>query len=146
KAAICMAAMLRAAPDVAVTHGFPAPVRLRRGEHLHALRVFADKRGRCRVEDGDTATELRVISAKDGTYEIVRNERSFKAIMRRSGRTIWMRIDGRAWDFEDITFDPVTRADAESDGKVRASMNGRVVSLDVAVGDKVMRGQRVLVL
>jgi geranyl-CoA carboxylase alpha subunit len=62
------------------------------------------------------------------------------------GKEVWAQIGGRAWGFEDLTFEPAGRVEAQGDGKVRASMNGRVVSLDVAVGDKVVRGQRVLVL
>jgi geranyl-CoA carboxylase alpha subunit len=40
----------------------------------------------------------------------------------------------------------VVKFEAERDGLVRAAMNGRVAAIAVAVGDRVARGDRVLVL
>src|SRR5690606_11324457 len=121
RAAALVAALLRASPDVSVTHGFPAPVRLRRGETVHALRVFAGARGCCRVEGDGPGIERRVTSARAGVFEIVEEERNARIVLERAGHGgVWARIDGRTWDFEDITFEPATRAEAETDGKVRA--------------------------
>ena len=145
RVAALTAAMLRASPAVSLTHGFPAPVRLRRGETDHALRVIAGARGRCVVQ-GEGGGEFRVASIRGDSFEIVVDGRGTKAVMRRDGRDVWSFIEGRAWGFEDLTFEPVSQVEAQTDGKVRASMNGRVVSLDVAIGDQVNRGQRVLVL
>jgi geranyl-CoA carboxylase alpha subunit len=145
RVAALTAAMLRASPAVSLTHGFPAPVRLRRGETDHALRVIAGARGRCVVQ-GEGGGEFRVASIRGDSFEIVVDGRGTKAVMRRDGRDVWSFIEGRAWGFEDLTFEPVSQVEAQTDGKVRASMNGRVVSLDVAIGDQVSRGQRVLVL
>lgn len=145
RVAALTAAMLRASPAVSLTHGFPAPVRLRRGETDHALRVIAGARGRCVVQ-GEGGGEFRVASIRGDSFEIVVDGRGTKAVMRRDGRDVWSFVEGRAWGFEDLTFEPVSQVEAQTDGKVRASMNGRVVSLDVAIGDQVSRGQRVLVL
>jgi geranyl-CoA carboxylase alpha subunit len=145
-AAVRVGAMLRSAPNVSITHAFPAPIRLRRGDRVFEMRVFAGRNGHCRVEHDGATSVLQVASAGADGYELVEQGRAFRVPMERRGEEVWAHIGGQAWDFEDITFRPVAAVEAEGDGKVRASMNGRVVSLDVAVGDKVVRGQRVLVV
>jgi geranyl-CoA carboxylase alpha subunit len=138
--------MLSAAPDVGLTHGFPRPVRLGCGETVYALRVIAGPRGRCRIECGGEETELAVLSADGAAFELLDNGRRRKDYLVRSGARIWLRDEGRTFDFEDVSFEPVVKFEAERDGAVRAAMNGRVVSLAVAVGDRVARGQQILVL
>ena len=145
-AAVRIAALLRSAPNVSITHAFPAPLRLRRGDRIFEIRVFAGRKGHCRVEHDGATSVLHVADADADAYTLVEEGRAFRVPMVRAGREVWAHIGGRAWGFEDITFEPAAGVEAEGDGKVRASMNGRVVSLDVAVGDKVVRGQRVLVL
>jgi geranyl-CoA carboxylase alpha subunit len=145
-AAVRVAAMLSAAPDVGLTHGFPRPVRLKRGEAVHALRVFAGPRGRCRIEGAGEETELTVLSAEGAWFELSENGRRRKAYLVRSDGRVWLRDDGRSFDFEDVSFEPVIKFEAERDGAVRAAMSGRVVSLAVAIGDRVAPGETVLVL
>ncbi len=145
-AAVRIAAMLRAAPKVSITHSFPAPVRLRRGDRVFEIRVFAGRNGHCRLEHDGATSLLQVASADADACDLVEEGRAYRVPMRRIGREVWAQIAGRSWGFEDVTFEPARRVEAQGDGKVRALMNGRVVSLDVAVGDKVVSGQRVLVL
>ncbi len=145
-AAAQVAAMLHAAPDIRVTHGFPTPVRLRRGEKIFAMRVFAGAYGACRIESDGVISEVRVVSVQGEIFELLEGGRRRRAVLSRLSGKVWARIDGRNWDFEDISFEPTLRAEAEGDGRVRATMNGRVVSVDVAVGERVSRGQKLLVL
>jgi geranyl-CoA carboxylase alpha subunit len=140
------AAMLSAAPDVVLTHGFPRPVRLRRGEAVYDLRVTAGPRGRCRVAGAGEETELTVLGAEGAAFELMQDGRRRKAWLLRSGGRLWLRDQGRSFDFEDVSFEPVVKFEAERDGLVRAAMNGRVAAIAVAVGDRVARGDRVLVL
>jgi geranyl-CoA carboxylase alpha subunit len=145
-AAVRVGALMYAAPQVGLMHGFPTPVRLKRGETTYAMRVFAGPRGRCRVESGGATTNLRVLAAEAGAYDVVEGERRRRVFLTRVGGRAWMREGGRTWDFEDVSFEPTVKAEAQSDGKVRASMNGRVASLHVAFGERVTRGQKLLVL
>jgi geranyl-CoA carboxylase alpha subunit len=145
-AALRAGAMLHAAPEVGLAHGFPAPVRLKRGEATYAMRVFAGPRGRCRVETDGSETHLRVLGREGDAFDLIEGERRRRAVLTRDGGRVWMRDEGRTWDFEDASFEPVVKAEKERDGKVRASMNGRVVSLAVALGEPVTRGQTLLVL
>lgn len=65
----------------------------------------------------------------------------------RDGATLWFRHAGRPHELEDQTRAAASRKDAgEGDGRVRASMNGRVVSMLAAVGDRVVTGQPLLAL
>jgi geranyl-CoA carboxylase alpha subunit len=145
-AAACAGALLHAAPDVGLTHGFPTPVRLKRGESVYAMRVFVGPRGRCRVESGGGTTSLQAQAAEGGAFDLIEADRRRRVHLLRTGGRVWLRDGGRTWDFEDVSFEPVVKAQAARDGKVRASMNGRVASLAVALGERVTRGQTLLVL
>jgi geranyl-CoA carboxylase alpha subunit len=60
---------------------------------------------------------------------------------------IYAHIDATQWDFKDNSFAAkISAIIAGSDGKVRATMNGGVLSVDVAVGDSVTIGQKLLVI
>ena len=65
----------------------------------------------------------------------------------RDGATLHLSLAGRAWLVQDLSRAAGVRTgDAGSDGKLRASMNGRVVAVQVAVGDLVAAGQPLLTL
>ncbi|MBC5762827.1 acetyl-CoA carboxylase biotin carboxylase subunit [Ramlibacter albus] len=54
--------------------------------------------------------------------------------------------NGRSCSFEDLTYAPPRRTEDCGDSSVSAPMNGRLLALYVATGDKVTKGQRVAVL
>ncbi|CAG9271541.1 Biotin carboxylase / Biotin carboxyl carrier protein [Paraburkholderia unamae] len=65
----------------------------------------------------------------------------------RDGPSLWLRHAGRPHVLEDHTGVAASRKDESgSDGRVRASMNGRVVAVFAAVGDRVQPGQPLLTL
>jgi geranyl-CoA carboxylase alpha subunit len=55
-------------------------------------------------------------------------------------------LDAFTVRFTDKTYAPPTSAAAGSDGKLRAPMDGRIIAVKVAPGEKVTRGQTVIVL
>jgi geranyl-CoA carboxylase alpha subunit len=55
-------------------------------------------------------------------------------------------LDALTVRFSDRTYAPPATAAAGSDGKLRAPMDGRIVAIKVAAGDKVTRGQTLIVL
>ena len=68
-------------------------------------------------------------------------------VFRRDGTELDLHLRGRPWHIEDQTRQAVLRhAQAGGDGKLRAAMNGRVVAVNVAVGDAVVLGQAMLTL
>ena len=62
------------------------------------------------------------------------------------GNDIVVDLDGLTVRFTDRTYAPPAPAAAGSDGKLRAPMDGRIVAIKVAPGDKVSRGQTLVVL
>ena len=139
-------ALMRAAEATSLAHGFAAPLWLARGGQVFSPRIVAHGEGRCDIHDGGEARSITV-RGRDG--DMIRFEdagRSRWAALLVSKSTIWLHVDGRSRDFVDLTFAPEVTADAAGDGKVRASMNGTVVSVAVKAGDMVTRGQTLLVL
>ncbi len=140
------AALMRGGETTSLAHGFPTPMRLARDGRVHTPMVEARARGLCAVFQGDETRHARIL-ARDGVRIAFEAEgKSGTAILLSRSGSVWIQVAGRAWDFEDLTFAPETAAVQGGDGKVRASMNGTVVSLAVAVGDVVRKGQPVLVL
>jgi len=62
------------------------------------------------------------------------------------GNDISVDLDALTVRFTDKTYAPPASAAAGSDGKLRAPMDGRIVSIKVAAGEKVSRGQTLIVL
>ncbi len=87
--------------------------------------------------DSDGGGRARVLV--DGLAETV--------AWQRDGANLYLARAGRTWQVQDLSRAAAARAgDAASDGKLRASMNGRVVAVQVAVGDVVAAGQALLTL
>jgi len=62
------------------------------------------------------------------------------------GNDIVVDLDAHTVRFQDRTYLPPASAAEGSDGKLRAPMDGRIVAIKVAPGDKVARGQTLVVL
>jgi geranyl-CoA carboxylase alpha subunit len=62
------------------------------------------------------------------------------------GSDILVDLDALTVRFTDKSYAPPTSAVLGSDGKLRAPMDGRIIAIKVAPGEKVMRGQTVVVL
>lgn len=145
--AMLIAAFLRAGPDTALTHGFATPVRLKRGDTEYMPRVQAFPSGACKVSLGDETLEITVTGWSGDQVSYVLNGTAGRATVMQRAEQVALHGVWGTLDFEDLTYvTTVAPAAPGSDGKVRASMNGAVVSVDVAVGDTVEAGQKVLVL
>ncbi|MEY8841322.1 acetyl-CoA carboxylase biotin carboxylase subunit [Cribrihabitans sp. XS_ASV171] len=148
RAAMMAAALLRAGPGNRLTHGYHTPLRLKRGETEFQPLVRAFRDGVCHVEmPGHPPLDLTVKQV-EGPHRAVEVEgASGMATLWSDEGGVTIQIDGRCHDFEDLTYrSTVTAAATGGDGKVRASMNGNVVSVDVAVGDVVAPGQKLVVV
>jgi geranyl-CoA carboxylase alpha subunit len=62
------------------------------------------------------------------------------------GNDIVVDLDALAVRFTDKTYAPPASAAAGGDGRLRAPMDGRIVAINVGIGDKVVRGQTLVVL
>ena len=55
-------------------------------------------------------------------------------------------LDGEAWPFAAPTADRLSGADGAADGAILSPMPGRIVAVEVADGDRVTKGQKLVVL
>jgi geranyl-CoA carboxylase alpha subunit len=62
------------------------------------------------------------------------------------GNDIVVDLDAFTVRFQDRTYMPPASAAAGSDGRLRAPMDGRIVAIKVSAGDRVVRGQTLVVL
>jgi geranyl-CoA carboxylase alpha subunit len=62
------------------------------------------------------------------------------------GSDIIVDLEGHTVRFQDRTYLPPISAQAGGDGKLRAPMDGRIVSVKVDAGETVVRGQTLIVL
>ena len=96
--------------------------------------------------DGDDS-RLQLVTASAGQARVLIDGLAESARWHRDGAELLLHFAGRAWRVNDLSRAAATRAgDGASDGKLRASMNGRVVAVQVAVGDVVTAGQPLLTL
>jgi geranyl-CoA carboxylase alpha subunit len=125
---------------------FPIPYRLEMEGHLHDLEVLRERDGAYVVMDGarhrleiDGLGAERIRFRHNGVMESV-------AFCRDRDRLFFL-YRGLPRAARDLTLAPPQSAAAGGgDGKVRATMNGRVVAVLVKPGDRVAAGQPVMTL
>jgi len=146
--AMVAAALMRAGAPTRLVHGFATPIRLGRDGSVHDPRVTVAACGACSVSmPGQPDLRFRLMSECRGQVSFELNGVVHSAIFIRTPDGPVVQFDGQTFDFRDLTFDPAVSGDgARGDGRVRATMNGTVVAVDVAPGDTVQAGQKVLVL
>lgn len=108
-----------------------------------------DKTRTIAVENG--AVNGRRITALSGLPELLVAQLDHDGVVTTAyaalnGNTVQVYVDG--WDalFEDITYAPAERKGGASDGMLRAPMDGKIVAVRAAAGDKVKKGQVLVVL
>jgi len=125
---------------------FPIPCRLEMDNKVHDLEVLRDREGGYVVTDGTVHRfELDELGAgliryrHDGVMESV--------VFYRDRDRLYFLHRGLPRMVRDLTLaPPQSAASSGGDGKVRATMNGRVVAVLVKQGDRVAAGQPVMTL
>ncbi|MCX2981119.1 acetyl/propionyl/methylcrotonyl-CoA carboxylase subunit alpha [Halieaceae bacterium IMCC14734] len=64
----------------------------------------------------------------------------------REGNMLWLDDGSGHWQIEDLTQAPAAAVAGAGSGEVKASMDGAIVAINVAVGDQVVAGQTLVVL
>jgi len=116
----------------------------------HAVRHAPDQ-FRVELGSGDAARvmEVRVrhCSQAEGTARLEIDGLADRLAWHHDGTALRFHQGGRHWIVEDRSREAAQRADgAAADGKLRATMNGRVVAVLAAVGDAVQAGQPLVTL
>ncbi len=97
-----------------------------------------------RVGDGEQVLELRSLSA--ATAQLVCDGIRETVQLHREGPRLLLHLAGQPWEVIDQTHAVAARAGGGGDGRLRASMNGRVVAVLVQAGEVVAAGQPLLTL
>ncbi len=109
------------------------------------LRNLGDRR--YSVSIGEREFALRIVELDTNRVRFECDGLVEGAVLARDSRELLLQYRGTAWRIQDQSHAATVRAgEAGGDGRIRASMNGRVVAVHVAVGDSVKAGQPVLTL
>jgi geranyl-CoA carboxylase alpha subunit len=126
---------------------FPVPLRVEIDRSVRDLELLRDREGGYRVNDGGREYRFEV---EEIDPEVVRFRNGVvieSAEYLRDGDRLWFLHRGFPHVVRDLTLAPPKSAAVNGgDGKVRASMNGRVVAVLVKPGDRVAAGQAVMTL
>ncbi len=130
-----------------LTHGYPIPMRFDLDGHIIEPTVRRARGDIFKVGLGESEHTL-TLGARDGdVLHFTCDGVLASATFVRNGTDMYFNFAGITSHVHDLSHAAVMKAgDAGSDGKLRASMNGRVVSVLAKIGDTVAAGAPVIVL
>jgi len=141
------AALLHADGGNAIRHSFSTPLRLKMGADTTTVLLVNEAGRGCVVRIGDREFVLQLLEVDEHDVRVVSNGVGRRAAFHRDDAAIVLHYLGQPWRVEDLTREAIVRhTQGGGDGKLRASMNGRVVALAVAVGDAVTAGKPMVIL
>jgi geranyl-CoA carboxylase alpha subunit len=125
------------------------PLRLEVGGRPAARTVTVAGGNRYRIDGGESSCDVELVACDAvGTARLRLDgeERSVRYCF--AGDTLYLALDARDLAVRETLYAPPAASEAArgSDTELRAPMNGKVVAVLVAVGDKVARGQRLVVV
>ena len=122
-----------------------SPLKLQVGAKLHVLATKNTDAGLLVLSDGLQGSINVVALAADSlsyTWDGVRKQVHYAC----DGNELYLDLANGNLNLSNVTHAPPQTADAEGDGTVRAPMDGAVVALLVQEGDKVVKGQTLIIL
>jgi geranyl-CoA carboxylase alpha subunit len=130
-----------------IAHTLPISLRFARDGQMLDAGIVRAHPDRFSVRIGDGVFEIDRIERSPPSVRFSCNRLAERAAFHRDGSLLLLHYRGRQFRIEDHTRAAALKSgDAAGDGKLRASMNGRVVCVMVAVGDTVQAGQPMLTL
>ncbi|MDO9621287.1 MAG: biotin carboxylase N-terminal domain-containing protein [Moraxellaceae bacterium] len=126
----------------------PALIKLRLDDELTLLDVTQQgQQFTVSVDDSEQpATELTLLSCANHRVDYVLNGQRRHAWFARSSDSVWLAADGVTAVYGDATHEPAQTAEAGSDGRILAPIDGKVIAVSVAPGQQVAKGDLLLVL
>eukprot|EP01034_Spumella_vulgaris_P034756 gene34756-42868_t len=133
--------------DQRLTHALPMGMRLAiDGQEIQAS-VAQTGSQRLDVRVGDALHTLDVVSLGAHEARFILDRVMQHVAFERDAHSLWLLHAGHPYQVVDRTRQPSARqGEAGGDGKVRASMNGRVVAVLVTVGERVQAKQPLVTL
>ena len=135
------------APGRRISHTLPISLRFEIAGQVQQASVVLAQPRHFSVRLGEQVFEIDVLALADTSLRFVCDGVQETAAYHRDGAVLLLHDRGMPWRIDDKTRAASARqGDAAGDGKLRASMNGRVVAVGVAVGDTVRAGQAIVTL
>jgi len=102
--------------------------------------------GRYLARFRDDAHEIRIIERHGAAVRFEIDGHVRRAVATIEDGQLFIQFGGHEASFRDVTLRPTGAAEAEADSNLRAPMNGKIVGVHAKAGDRVSRGQRLIVL
>ncbi len=150
-AALLMSAAPTAMPMLAwwrPTGPFATPLRLHCAGERIDIELAAEVDGAYRVSIADETIALKIVP-DDGPrlrFLVGDLEREAAYVVAEPGTLVHIALDRDDFAFEDVTLAAAVQAQQAAGGDVRAPMNGAIVDVHVQVGDRVAKGQALVIL
>ncbi|CAN7276376.1 acetyl-CoA carboxylase biotin carboxylase subunit [Variovorax sp. LjRoot130] len=144
---LCDVAGERPSQGRPLTHTLPISLRFTLDGRMLGAGVVRAHPDRFSVGIDEGVFEIDRVERVQTSVRFVCNGLAERAVCHRDGPLLLLHYRGRQLRVEDHTRAAALKSgDAAGDGKLRASMNGRVVAVMVAVGDSVEAGQPMVTL
>jgi geranyl-CoA carboxylase alpha subunit len=128
----------------------PAMIRLRCHDDELACQAMARPGGEFEVQlvqDGKPWTFHLALTAIGGhELHYVCEGVQGRAYFARDGQELWLSSEHETHAYRDMTYVPAQAAEAGSDGRLIAPMDGKIIAVNVRNGDTVSKGQTLVVL
>ncbi|REH40242.1 geranyl-CoA carboxylase alpha subunit [Paraperlucidibaca baekdonensis] len=128
-------------------------IKLARGEHTAVLEVecLGDREYRTDIittadEQDMAARGVRLLSIDGSRVSYIAEGRRLQAHFARHGSQLWLATPVCTACYEDVTYAAEQGAEAGSDGRILAPIDGKVMSVSVVSGQVVAKGELLLVL
>ena len=128
-------------------------IKLARGEHTAVLAVesLGDREYRTDIittadEQNMAARGVRLLSIDGPRVSYIAEGRRLQAHFARHGSQLWLATPTCTACYEDVTYAAEQGAEAGSDGRILAPIDGKVMNVSVAPGQVVAKGELLLVL
>lgn len=127
-------------------NALPIAMQLRHGAHEWSCKLSPSGPDSYVVALEDHELHVTITSFDDYGFHYVCEGVQGHAAQARNANELWLACEGDTWAYQDETLKPPAGAEAGGDGRVMASMDGKILSLNVQVGDSISKGDTVLVL
>ncbi|MCA9773571.1 MAG: biotin/lipoyl-binding protein, partial [Myxococcales bacterium] len=124
----------------------PTPLRIRTGEVERSLLATVERPGRYRIEGGTEPIVVEILGREGprARYRIASVAGTAAYVF--DGDILHLERSGGARAYEEVLLAPPQAKDEGGDGVLVAPMNGRVMAVHVAEGDRVAKGQRLVII
>ena len=125
---------------------WPVPMRLQVDGHTYRAAVHACGGNRYAIQNDDLTTTLELVACDAHGATFAMNDAFMPIAWAWDNNALVISLRGRQSRLVDHSLSGAARADAAHGGAMRAPMAGRIVALPIAVGQRVRKGELLLVL